>query len=318
MAAHMSNGRSIENTPVMAKDFCQASQQFCHSYNLGDKSSAYSQLFEGQLSVGSLHNGVSFSTAHLHATKSSKHSIVLPKSVCLVFAIDGESSEIDPLGNGARQLRRGETAVFQFSDCIESESRYFAGQTSKSVLIQLCEDSLLNEQLYEFTARKTRESSISVLPMCSRILGLGASFFGMHSCDTVQSLLREARLLEMIACAIGQDAPVRERCHHSDHVRLERVLDLIENQPEEEHSLASLAAAAGMSVSSLKSKFADRFGSSVIGYLRDVRLERARDGLYYQGWTVKQAAGYAGYRHAANFTTAFRKRFGKPPKSLIH
>lgn len=313
----MSHEPKLPDECVTAHEFTRTSGRFCHSYRLGDQVKEQTQLFEGQLTSGCLHSGVHFSTANLHATQSSSHSVIFPKSVCIVFAIDGESSEVDPLQDGASRLRRGETAVFRFSDFVQSESRYLRGQTSKSILVQLREDSLCDDRLRDFAMRETRRSDRSILAANPRIAALGGALFGDQGCDSVRALMREARLLEMIAHVISDDVPTCETANRSEAIRLDRVRDVIESHPAEEHSLSSLAAAAGMSVSSLKEKFSNRFGTSVIGYLRDVRLERARIGLQREGWTVKEAAAHAGYRHPANFTTAFRKRFGTTPRAFL-
>jgi AraC-like DNA-binding protein len=48
-------------------------------------------------------------------------------------------------------------------------------------------------------------------------------------------------------------------------------------------------------------------------YLRVRRLEAARDAILHQGVSVNDAAHLAGYNNAANFATAFRRRFGYAP-----
>lgn len=314
----MPQTQTTSGQTVTAQEFNRTSERFCHSYRLGDQVRDQAQLFEGQLTSGCLHSGIHFSTANLLATESSKHSVIFPKSVCIVFAIDGESSEIDPLQDGVRRLRRGETAIFRFSDFVRSESRYLKGQTSKSILVQLRENDLHDDRLREFAMRQTRGSDGCIMAANQRIAALGRALFEGRGCDTVRALMREARLLEMIAHVISDEAPNGATANKSQAVRLNRVRDMIESHPEQEHSLTSLAAVAGMSVSSLKEKFSSRFGTSVICYLRDVRLERARIGLQKDGWTVKEAAAHAGYRHPANFTTAFRKRFGTTPRAFLH
>ena len=56
------------------------------------------------------------------------------------------------------------------------------------------------------------------------------------------------------------------------------------------------------------------YGTTVFDHLRDCRLQRARHALEHDGLTVGQAAVLAGYTSAANFATAYRRRFGMPPK----
>ncbi|AZC27227.1 helix-turn-helix transcriptional regulator [Pseudomonas sessilinigenes] len=99
-----------------------------------------------------------------------------------------------------------------------------------------------------------------------------------------------------------------------DRQLLERVRERLYQAPGEEHSLTELAQLACMSSSSLRSKFRAAYGQTVFGYLRGRRLDVAYAQLQ-QGWSVQQAAHFVGYRHASNFTTAFRQRFGIAPGS---
>ena len=64
----------------------------------------------------------------------------------------------------------------------------------------------------------------------------------------------------------------------------------------------------------LQRQFRAVFGTTVFDYLRECRLLRARRALEHDGVTVGQAAMVAGYTSAANFATAYRRRFGMPPK----
>jgi len=55
---------------------------------------------------------------------------------------------------------------------------------------------------------------------------------------------------------------------------------------------------------------------SVFEYVRKRRLERARDALVAEAISVTEAATNAGYTSSANFSTAFKRAFGVPPKSM--
>jgi AraC-like DNA-binding protein len=66
-------------------------------------------------------------------------------------------------------------------------------------------------------------------------------------------------------------------------------------------------------VNTLQRHFRAMWGTTVAQYLREGRLSRARLALERDGISVAQAACIAGYGSAANFATAFRRRFGVPP-----
>lgn len=131
-------------------------------------------------------------------------------------------------------------------------------------------------------------------------------------------LLLEGVSLQVLAHALDglTQKPVKESpAMARDRQLLERVRDRLYNAPGEDHTLADLAKLACMSPSTLRVKFQAMYQCSVFGWLRERRLELARDYLA-QGWSVQQAAHFVGYRHATNFATAFRERYGISPSEL--
>ncbi|TLF50617.1 helix-turn-helix transcriptional regulator [Halomonas urmiana] len=133
-----------------------------------------------------------------------------------------------------------------------------------------------------------------------------------------QRLLLEGLSLQLLAHGADLDvspASSTARLAPQECRRLERVRDALHHDPAGKHRLAALAELAAMSPASLRRKFQAAFGQSVFDYLRECRLTLAHDYLR-QGHSVQQAAHFSGYRHASNFTTAFRRRFGYAPSSL--
>ncbi|TWT10162.1 helix-turn-helix domain-containing protein [Reyranella sp. CPCC 100927] len=137
--------------------------------------------------------------------------------------------------------------------------------------------------------------------------------------DPLKRLRQEAVALELLAEAIRQFTPALTRdsgLRPHEHMRMQRVRERLMAAPEADYTLASLARDAGVSTSVLKDHFQRAFGQSVFECLRHLRLDRARQGLLDEGWTVAQAAYHAGYRHPTNFATAFRRRFGAAPNTI--
>lgn len=98
--------------------------------------------------------------------------------------------------------------------------------------------------------------------------------------------------------------------------RLQRVHDCLLADPGRDHSLSALARDAGISVSVLKVRYRDTFGETVFQTLRRARLELARS-LLRDGGDIARVAAQVGYDHVSNFTTAYRRRFGAPPRRDI-
>lgn len=94
-----------------------------------------------------------------------------------------------------------------------------------------------------------------------------------------------------------------------------RARDIIAADPAADHTLGSIAAAAGLSVSTLKRRFQQVFDTSPIAYLRERRLELGRELIERDGLPVSSAAYACGYGHPGNFAQAFRRKYGHPPSA---
>lgn len=131
-------------------------------------------------------------------------------------------------------------------------------------------------------------------------------------------LLLEGVGLQVLTHALAGSAQADERkirISARDRQGLERVRERLYHAPGEDFTLAELAGLACMSPSTLRVKFQAVYQRPVFAWLRERRLEVAR-GYLAQGWSVQQAAHFAGYRHASNFATAFRQRYGMAPSEL--
>ncbi|ARP93768.1 helix-turn-helix transcriptional regulator [Bordetella genomosp. 13] len=129
-------------------------------------------------------------------------------------------------------------------------------------------------------------------------------------------LLMEGLALQLLAHGLGEGAAAKAPAlSPGERGRLEMVRQQLDRAPHLNYSLDQLASQAAMSTSSFRSKFRQLVGAPVFDYLRDRRLALARQYLL-QGHSVQQAAHLSGYRHATNFATAFRKRYGEAPRSV--
>jgi AraC-like DNA-binding protein len=92
-------------------------------------------------------------------------------------------------------------------------------------------------------------------------------------------------------------------------------LSLLHREPQRRWTLASLAAAVGMS----RSRFADRFtalvGEAPLTYLANWRMHVAAGRLHPAGARVAEVAQLVGYESETAFTKAFRRTFGVSPSA---
>lgn len=78
-------------------------------------------------------------------------------------------------------------------------------------------------------------------------------------------------------------------------------------------SLERVAEVVGIGPDHLRHAFRKRRGRSLVGYLAEVRLERARTLLTHADLPIKEIAGLCGYRDEYYFSAVFRKRIGSAP-----
>jgi AraC-like DNA-binding protein len=204
------------------------------------------------------------------------------------------------------------------ADDTRMASSYRRGESSRILVIQACPVSVMDVELAEHLDAHLQETTATPLPLSCRARALSHELFSPGHTGLVGRLLAESCALELLACVItAQQAQNKSASwlHSRDIAKIHRVRDKLLSNLDAEHHLCDLARDVGMSTSTLKSKFAAIIGQPVFQFLRDKRLDRARDGLQQEGWTVSQAAYYVGYRHASNFATAFRRRYGVAPTS---
>lgn len=100
-----------------------------------------------------------------------------------------------------------------------------------------------------------------------------------------------------------------------------RALDYIEGHLSEPVTMSDIAEHVGSSVRSIQQGFRDELGVTPMAYLRDRRLERAREELVdadpAEGVTVTGVAEHWGFNHLGSFAVLYRKRWGESPSETL-
>lgn len=122
-----------------------------------------------------------------------------------------------------------------------------------------------------------------------------------------------------------------QRSNHYDHLVLpteqagRRVvresLDYIEAHLCEHVTMSDIAGSVHMSVRAVQLGFREELGTTPMHYLRDRRLERAReelvDAMASDGVTVTDVAQRWGFTHLGSFAVLYRKRWGESPSQTL-
>jgi AraC-like DNA-binding protein len=91
-------------------------------------------------------------------------------------------------------------------------------------------------------------------------------------------------------------------------------LRLLHDDPREPWTVASLAAAVGVSRAGLARRFTELVGEPPMSYLTTWRLTIAADRLREPGSSVGSVAAEVGYSNAFAFSTAFKRHHGVSPR----
>ena len=120
---------------------------------------------------------------------------------------------------------------------------------------------------------------------------------------------------DLIAAALQQ----RPTARGSKAQIIDDLLQWIASHLHQPILLDDLVRESGYSQRSLRNIFHDRFQCGPVQWIRQQRLERARQLLLAapQGTTVSSVAGDCGYDHLSQFSRDFRSAYGLRPSELL-
>lgn len=97
--------------------------------------------------------------------------------------------------------------------------------------------------------------------------------------------------------------------------RLRKVLRLIQQSPDCNHTVSELADKAGLSETHLRRLFRTQLGVSPKQYLRRARMEFAQRLIKHEGLRVGEAAHLLGFSSVFQFSAQYRQVIGHPPSA---
>lgn len=130
-------------------------------------------------------------------------------------------------------------------------------------------------------------------------------------------IFRQAKAMEFLAyqfSVLDRSLEADETLPARDLAKVRMARDRMLFDLREPPDLETLAKDVGLSPKRLNRGFRQLYGTTVFAFLRDARLDAARQALE-EGTTLplKQLAWELGYAQVSNFVTAFRRRFGVTP-----
>ncbi len=109
--------------------------------------------------------------------------------------------------------------------------------------------------------------------------------------------------------------PVGSR-YKIDDPRLVKAIRLMEEHVEDTLALSDVAQAAQVSGRQLERLFHKHLQATPVGFYRQLRLDRAHRLLVYSRLSVRNVALATGFSTLAEFSRAFKQKYGKPPSDV--
>ena len=115
-----------------------------------------------------------------------------------------------------------------------------------------------------------------------------------------------------LTCLFEEKKP----CKPCEYETAQRAFAILKLEFKTPPSVAELASRVNVNESKLKKLFHDIFNDTVYGVLLTIRMEIAYQLLQANVQSVAHIAEFVGYGHLSNFSTAFTRYFGFPPKNI--
>ncbi|WP_327204703.1 helix-turn-helix transcriptional regulator [Paenibacillus sp. DMB20] len=131
----------------------------------------------------------------------------------------------------------------------------------------------------------------------------------------------ECSVLELLSMAfqsfLTDGSSGMTKLSKSDMQKIREARDIMIKRMIDPPTLIELSRLIGMNDCKLKSGFKEMFGTTVFGYLRDIRLEKALLLLQQGNLNVNETSCAVGYSNSSYFSEVFRQKYGVNPGKLV-
>lgn len=234
--------------------------------------------------------------------------------------IDG----VEPL-----EMASGSAVIFWSDGPVTGQDHIDGGKPIEAVEVRL-HTAYINSTIGSLVAgirnslmidRSDRQQNayLVAVPMTAELIEVARSVIGCDISDRrLRDLFMRAKALETLALTLSvltSTGPDSVRLTSKEREKVDAARRLVDRAFSEQWTIASLAAAVGLSETKLKTGFRAVIGKPVRAYLRDVRMDHA-EYLLSHGKSVTETAHACGYGNLSYFSKAFFVAKGMIPRRL--
>jgi AraC-like DNA-binding protein len=171
---------------------------------------------------------------------------------------------------------------------------------------------------------QNKESGVISLhnhPITSDMFTLINSIINCPLKNEFRKLFLESKVMELLLLQLNQlqecefcfaNAEASKNIIDKMHLARDIVIGKLNNPV----SLPDLAKMVSTNECTLKKEFKNVFGTTVFGYIRDIKMEKAKNLLLNPNLSISEISDIIGYKNPQHFTAAFKKQYGKAPSLL--
>lgn len=140
--------------------------------------------------------------------------------------------------------------------------------------------------------------------------------------DEWKSLFCFGKLMELLALTFDQHkfGNTVSRTDNNLSPEMKKLMaeakEIVESRLTDPPSLAQLSAELGTNENYLKKYFKLCYGTTIYGYVTEVRMQKAKSLLTQGDRPINEISRFLGYNNPAHFSASFKKHFGVKPKVI--
>jgi AraC-like DNA-binding protein len=223
-------------------------------------------------------------------------------------------------GNQEYIVRKNEMVLLQKAIVIEFEK---CGDSDSGVLDYMMfflKDELLNEFIRISSLSQSLPAGlfpVMVNPVNERLQSYIASLKSYFiEPEKIGDELVKLKLLELLFDILEADEKLLYQFLQLKRKEPLSIIEVIEKNLMNPVSLNDLAYLSGRSLSTFKREFQAIYNEPTFQWIRNHRLEKAKDLLTHTRLSVTDVCFATGFENVTHFSKAFKKRYGVPPSEV--
>ncbi len=171
-----------------------------------------------------------------------------------------------------------------------------------------------------FKKAKTLKAHEHNLPLTPHLMGILQDILNCPLEKQYKRMFLKAKVIELLSMMLSQMDEFKQLKHKAglrqqDVSKMQDAREKLHQNLKSPCSLIDLAHQVGTNENYLKKHFKLLYGNTVYGYIRDLRMQQAKN-MIKENKDLSEIAHAVGYKNVSHFTTAFKKYFGYSPYSI--